>query len=147
MLGRTFSTNPDEITKYTKAYTNGLQSEGVAATLKHFPGHDRKDYRDSHITPVAIMDSYDEWYERQGRIFEECGKAGALSMMIGHYAFPAVDDSNNGIVYVPAPASKKIITGILREKFGYNGVLVTDAVGMGAICDYFDTNLDMYAAI
>ena len=147
MLGRTFSTNPDDITKYTKAYTNGLQSEGVAATLKHFPGHDSKDYRDSHITPVAIMDSYEEWYERQGRIFEECGKAGALSMMIGHYAFPAVDDSNNGIVYVPAPASKKIITGILREKFGYNGVLVTDAVGMGAICDYFDTNLDMYAAI
>lgn len=147
MLGRTFSTNPDDITKYTKAYTDGLQSEGVAATLKHFPGHDSKDYRDSHITPVAIMDSYEEWYERQGRIFEECGKAGALSMMIGHYAFPAVDDSNNGIVYVPAPASKKIITGILREKFGYNGVLVTDAVGMGAICDYFDTNLDMYAAI
>ena len=147
MLGRTFSTNPDEITKYTKAYTNGLQSEGVAATLKHFPGHDSKDYRDSHITPVDMMDSYDEWYERQGRIFEECGKAGALSMMIGHYAFPAVDDSNNGIVYVPAPASKKIITGILREKFGYNGVLVTDAVGMGAICDYFDSNLDMYAAI
>ena len=55
--------------------------------------------------------------------------------------------SNNGIVYVPAPASKKIITGILREKFGYNGVLVTDAVEMGAICDYFDTKLDMYAAI
>lgn len=147
MLGRTFSTNPDDITKYTNAYTKGLQSEGVAATLKHFPGSDSKDYRDSHISPVAIMDSYDEWYERQGRIFEECGKAGALSMMIGHYAFPAVDDSNNGVVYIPAPASKKIVTGILREKFGYNGVLVTDAVEMGAICDYFDTKLDMYAAI
>ncbi|MBO5879718.1 MAG: glycoside hydrolase family 3 protein [Clostridia bacterium] len=147
MLGRTFSTDPDVITKYAVAYTKGMQGEGVAASVKHFPGHDSLDYRDSHIAPVAILDSYDEWYERQGRIFEACAKAGAMSMMVGHTAFPALDDSTNGIVNVPATASKKIITGILREKFGYNGVLVTDAVEMGGICDYFETNLDMYAAI
>ena len=147
MLGRTFSTDPDAIIKYARAHALGIQSEGVAATVKHFPGTDSLDYRDAHITPVAIMDSYDVWYERQGRIFEECAKAGVMSMMVGHTAFPAVDSSTNGTLYVPAPASKKIITGILREKFGYNGVLVTDAVGMGAICDYFDSNVDMYAAI
>ena len=146
-LGRTFSTNPDDIIRYSNAYARGLESEGVASTIKHFPGTDSRDYRDAHITPTAIMDSYDEWYERQGRVFEACAKAGAMSMMVGHSAFPAVDDASNGMLYVPSPASKKIITGILREKFGYDGVLVTDAVGMGAICDYFDSNIDMYAAI
>ncbi len=146
-LGRTFSTDPDKIIEYASAHTAGLQSQSVAATIKHFPGHDSLDYRDSHITPTAILDSYDVWYERQGRVFEECCKRGALSVMVGHTAFPAVDTSKKNGLYVPAPASDKMINGILREKFGYNGVVVTDAVEMGAICDYFDTNLDMYAAI
>ena len=146
-LGRTFSCDPDEIIKYSDAHAKGLQSAGIAATLKHFPGCDSCDYRDAHITPTAILDSYDVWYERQGRVFEECCKRGAYSVMVGHTAFPAVDSSMRNGLYVPAPASSKIINGLLREKFGYNGVVVTDAVEMGAICDYFDTNLDMYIAI
>ena len=146
-LGRTFSCDPDQIIEYARAHADGLQSEKVAASLKHFPGADSLDYRDAHITPTAILDSYDVWYERQGRVFEECCKRGAYSVMVGHTAFPAVDDSSNGTLYLPAPASSKIINGILRDKFGYDGVAVTDAVGMGAICDYFDTNLDMYIAI
>ena len=146
-LGRTFSCDPDKIIEYASAHAAGLQSEGIGATLKHFPGHDSLDYRDAHISPTAILDSYDEWYERQGRVFEECCKRGALSVMVGHTAFPAVDPSIRNGLYVPAPASDKIINGILRDKFGYEGVAVTDAVEMGAICDYFDTNLDMYTAI
>ncbi len=146
-LGRTFSCEPDKIIEYASAHAAGLQSENVAATLKHFPGYDSLDYRDSHITPTAILDSYEVWYERQGRVFEECCKNGAYSVMVGHTAFPAADDSSNGTLSIPAPASSKIINGILRGKFGYDGVVVTDAVGMGAICDYFDTNLDMYTAI
>ena len=146
-LGRTFSCDPDKIIEYASAHAAGLQSEEIGATIKHFPGHDSLDYRDAHISPTAILDSYDVWYERQGRVFEECCKRGALSVMIGHTAFPAVDSSMKNGLYLPAPGSSKIINGILREKFGYEGVAVTDAVGMGAICDYFDTNLDMYTAI
>ena len=146
-LGRTFSCDPDKIIEYASAHAEGLQSEGVAATIKHFPGSDSLDYRDAHITPTSILDSYEVWYERQGRVFEECCKRGAYSVMVGHTAFPAVDSASNGTLCVPAPASEKIVNGILRKKFGYNGVVVTDAVGMGAICDYFDTNLDMYIAI
>lgn len=146
-IGRTFSCDPDKIIEYASAHAAGLQSEGIGATIKHFPGSDSLDYRDAHITPTSILDSYDVWYERQGRVFEECCKRGTLSVMVGHTAFPAVDSSSNGTLCVPAPASSKIVNGILREKFGYDGVVVTDAVGMGAICDYFDTNIDMYAAI
>jgi len=146
-LGRTFSCDPDKIIEYASAHAAGIQAEDVGATLKHFPGCDSRDYRDAHITPTAILDSREEWYERQGRVFEECCKRGAYSVMVGHTAFPAVDPSMKNGLYIPAPASDKIINGILRDEFGYDGVVVTDAVEMGAICDYFDTNLDMYTAI
>lgn len=70
-------------------YIRGVQSEGVAATAKHFPGSDRDEYRDSHFSESIIRQSMEDWYARQGCVFEAAIQAGAYSIMLGHCAFPA----------------------------------------------------------
>ncbi len=129
-LTRTYSDNPDLSCKLVKAYVEGIQAEGVAATVKHFPGADRDDYRDPHISSPAINQSYDEWYERQGRIFQAGIDAGTWSIMTAHLGFRAVDDSEINGNLIPATLSKKIVTDLLKGKMGFNGVVITDSIGM-----------------
>jgi len=145
-LTRGFADNPEDTIKMMTEYINGVQSEGVAATAKHFPGADRDEYRDSHFSDQLLRQSYDEWYERQGCIFQAAIDAGIYSIMIGHIAFPAADDTKIGGRYIPATVSKKIITDLLKEKMGFKGVVVTDAVGMKAITTMFPDPEDFYAA-
>ncbi len=146
-LTRPFSSDPQKIIKLAKAYINGVQSESVAATLKHFPGSDRDDYRDSHFSDKVLSQNYDEWYVRQGVVFKELIDAGVYSVMIGHEAFPAIDDTIIDDKAIPATLSYKIITGLLKEKFGFKGVVITDAVDMRAITGMFDDPEDRYAML
>lgn len=129
-LTRTYSDNPDLSCKLVKAHVQGIQSAGVAATVKHFPGADRDEYRDSHISSPFIHQDYEEWYERQGRIFQAGIDAGVYSIMTAHVGFPAVDDTKINGNIIPATISEKIITGLLKGKMGFKGVVITDAIGM-----------------
>ncbi len=132
---RTFSDDTDKVIKLAKACVRGVKDAGVLTTIKHFPGMDPREYRDSHYSPTAIFYDYDEWYEKQGRAFEAVIKDGNVdTIMIGHSQFPAVDDRlSDAGDYVPSTASDKVINGILREKFGFKGVVVTDAIGMAGL--------------
>lgn len=145
-LTRGFADNPEDTIKMMTEYIKGVQSEGVAATAKHFPGADRDEYRDSHFSDQILRQNYDEWYERQGCIFQAAIDAGVYSIMIGHISFPAADDTKIGGRYIPATVSKKIITDLLKEKMGFKGVVITDAVGMKAITTMFPDPEDFYAA-
>lgn len=144
---RCFSSDPELIGKMLSATVKGMQSEGVYATLKHFPGADKYEFRDSHITDMSINDDFDTWYTRQGVTFEEGFKAGALAVMIQHSAFPAIDDSMLSGKYTPATFSHKIIQGLLKNKMGFNGVVITDAVDMCATHGLFDSKEELYAAL
>jgi len=133
---RSFSDNPDKIIKHAIAAMRGTQSEKVAATIKHFPGQDIYNFRDSHLTSTHLTYTLEDWKKGQGRIFQALIDAGASSMMSTHISFPAVDDEMENGKYVPSTLSKKIIQGLLRDQMGYDGVLITDAIMMAAVTNY-----------
>lgn len=144
---RCFSSDPALSAEMLCATVRGMQAEGTAATIKHFPGADKYEYRDSHFSDMVISDDYDAWYKRQGVIFEAGIRAGAYSVMIQHAAFPAWDDRRIGSRYIPATFSEKIVTGLLKGKMGFSGVVITDAVNMAALSGLFDTKEAFYAAL
>lgn len=133
---RCFSDDPDKIIKHAIAAMRGTESERVAATIKHFPGQDVYNFRDSHLTNTALIYSLEEWEQKQGRVFQALIDAGASTMMSTHTAFPAVDDETVNGNFVPATLSKKIIQGLLRDKMGFQGVLVTDALLMAGLTNF-----------
>ena len=135
-ITRSFSDDPDKIIRHAIAAMRGTQSQKVAATIKHFPGHDVYNFRDSHLTSTYLTYTLEDWKQGQGRIFQALADAGAWSMMTTHTAFPAVDDEMRNGTYVPATLSKKIIQGLLRDQMGFNGVLITDAIMMAALTNY-----------
>ena len=128
---RTFSIDDYERTlRLSKAYMRGMQSEGVAACAKHFPGKDRNDCRDGHFSPCTNGDSMEQWWSEQGKAFQEMIDAGVYSIMPGHHSFPAADDTLINGQYIPTTLSKKIITDLLKDQMGFKGVVITDGIGM-----------------
>lgn len=137
---RSFSPDyPDKMIQMANAHIRGMQSEGVAATAKHFPGADRYDYRDSHFSHSIISSSMEQWWAEQGKIFQSVIDNGVYSVMIGHVAFPAYDDSVIKGEYRPATVSKRLITDLLKGEMGFDGVVVTDSVAMAGITSFYDT--------
>jgi beta-N-acetylhexosaminidase len=124
---RSFGEDPATVGRLTAAMVKGLQSSGVAATLKHFPGKGEAEV-DPHIElPVLDLD-----LERLNRVefapFRAGIEAGARFVMIGHYGLPAVTGDRR----LPTSASSAVMQGVLRDQLGFEGVIVTDALDMGA---------------
>lgn len=137
-VNRGFSDDPEKVSRLAVAAIRGMQSVGVAAATKHFPGYDPYEFRDNHYSATQISLSLEEWEKTQGKTFQAAIDGGTYSIMSGHMAFPAVDDEMVNGEYVPATASKKILTGLLREKMGFKGVIVADAIDMAALSAMFD---------
>jgi beta-N-acetylhexosaminidase len=139
---RSFSSNPELVAKLGIQTIKGLQSQNVAATTKHFPGHGDTAV-DSHYGLPLVP--YDKERLRSVELvpFQKAIDAGVDMMMTAHVQFPAFDDTtyiskkNGQEIMVPATLSKKVITGLLREEMGFDGVVVTDALNMKAIADHF----------
>jgi beta-N-acetylhexosaminidase len=124
---RSFGEDPAEVSRLTAAMVKGLQSSGVAATLKHFPGKGEAQV-DPHLElPVLDLD-----LERLNRVefapFRAGIEAGARFVMIGHYGLPAI----TGNRHLPSSASSAVLRGLIRDQLGFEGVIVTDALDMGA---------------
>ena len=146
-LTRGFSSDIELTKQMVNAYIKGIQSENVAATLKHFPGADKDEYRDPHFCDATINQSMEEWWERQGCIFQSAIDAGAYSIMITHDSFPACDDTQIDGRYLPSTISKKVITDLLKEKMGFKGVVITDAIEMRALTSMFSTREDFISTL
>lgn len=129
--------DPERMVTLANSYIRGLQSVGVAATAKHFPGGDRYEYRDSHYVNARIFSSEEEWWSEQGKIFQGVLDDGVYSVMISHHAFPAVDDTKVKGKYLPATLSYKIITELLKEKMGFKGVVITDSIAMAGLVSFY----------
>ena len=132
---RTFGSDLERVKAMTAAYTEAVQSCGVAACAKHFPG-DGVDYRDQHLHPSVNSLCAEDWYESYGAVYENLFSHGLMSVMVGHIAQPHVArDLCPGLspeeAMLPASLSKPLLTGVLREKFGFNGLITTDATIMG----------------
>ena len=141
---RPFSNEHDALIRYAAAYIKGMQSENVAATIKHFPGADPKETRDGHIVSTHLRTSYDDWKKNQGRVFKELIDAGVYAVMATTRAFPAIDDTKVMGTYLPATLSYKIVTELLKEEMGFEGVVITDDVTMGGYTTFF-SHEDLYA--
>lgn len=136
-LGRKFSDNPDLVIDLAKAQNRGIQSQNVAATLKHFPGEDEMEYRDPHVSESIMRLTKEDWFKRQGRVYRECINDGVYSIMVGHQSFPAVDNTKINGSYIPSTISYKVVTELLKGEMGFKGVVITDAIGMEGLCAMF----------
>lgn len=123
---RSVSRDPVVAGKITAAYIRGMQSENMIATAKHFPG-DGFDDRDQHLCTTVNPLSFNEWKKKSGSVLKKAFTEGAVrTVMLGHIALPSIDPSGK-----PATLSEKIATGLLKKKMGFEGLVITDAVGMG----------------
>lgn len=135
---RSFSSSPELAGRLGAAYINGLHSEGVAAAAKHFPGHGDTS-TDSHTGLPLISKTYDELKNFELLPFAEGIAAGADIIMTAHIQFPNIEKqtyksiSTGEQISLPATLSKTIITDILRGDLGFDGVVTTDAMNMGAL--------------
>ena len=117
----------------------GMQDNGLAACAKHFPG-DGLDYRDQHIVTTNNTLSFDEWKKKSGKVFEEVIKSGVYSVMSGHITLPSYQKEifGNGMK-LPATLSHELIENLLKKEMGFDGVVVTDALGMGGFNGWYKT--------
>lgn len=134
---RTCGSNQERVQRFTQKYVEAVQACGMAACAKHFPG-DGVDYRDQHLHPTYNSLSAENWYESYGAIYRNLIAHDLLSVMVGHIVQPNVAmEINPALTFadcLPASLSKEMLTGVLREKLGFNGVITTDATIMGGFC-------------
>ncbi|WP_078549581.1 glycoside hydrolase family 3 protein [Litchfieldia alkalitelluris] len=129
---RTFGDNAEQVIKMAKRYMDAAKEEGVAVSIKHFPG-DGVDERDQHLLTSVNSLTVEEWDNSFGKVYQELIDYGAQTVMVGHIAQPAYAQKLNPELDdkpVPATLSKELVTGLLREKLGFNGLAITDASQM-----------------
>ncbi|MER7976182.1 glycoside hydrolase family 3 protein [Streptomyces sp. NPDC095817] len=137
---RSFGADPDAVAGLVAAEVKGYQSSAVAATAKHFPGHGDTAV-DSHFGFPVITHTREVWEKLDAVPFRAAIRAGIDSIMTAHIMVPALDPAGD-----PATLSHPILTGILRGELGYDGVVVTDALGMeGVRTKYGDDRVPVLA--
>ncbi|MEV0783339.1 glycoside hydrolase family 3 protein [Streptomyces sp. NPDC050423] len=137
---RSFGSDPQSVAGMVAAQVKGYQSAGIASTAKHFPGHGDTS-TDSHTGLPVINHTREQWAELDEPPFRAAIAAGIDSIMTAHIVVPALDPSED-----PATLSRPILTGILREELGYEGVVVTDSLGMeGVRTKYGDKRVPVLA--
>ncbi len=131
---RTFGSDPDKVLANASTFVRTIQKYGVAASCKHYPG-DGVDFRDQHLHPTYNDLSAEEWYATYGKIYQTLIDEGLMSVMVGHIVQPniirAVNSNATEADMLPGSQSREMLTGVLRNQFGFNGVIITDATIMG----------------
>jgi len=151
---RSFGEDPHEVARYVAAFVRGLESEGVLATAKHFPGHG-----DTHVDSHRSLPLLDVTRERLEQVelvpFRAAIAAGVSSVMVGHLGVPCIDATPAPVraqfenaygtfaaevphhATIPATLSKPVID-LLRRELGFDGLVITDAMDMGGLAAHFD---------
>ncbi|GGO88751.1 glycoside hydrolase family 3 protein [Wenjunlia tyrosinilytica] len=124
---RSFGADPKAVASLVGAQVDGYQRAGLASTAKHFPGHGDTG-TDSHYDLPVINHSLEEWNRVDAPPFRAAVAHRIDSIMTAHILVPALDPSGD-----PATLSGPILTGVLRRQLGYNGVVVTDSLGMAGV--------------
>ncbi len=145
---RSLSDDPDIAIPLAKAIVKGVQAAGVAATAKHFPGTDDKESVDPHLAPVNNKISKEKWDATNGKVYSELFKDGVMSVMMGHQNLVCYQTEKVNGKYLPSTMSKEIATDLLKEKLGFEGVIVTDALIMGGFtgADGINNQVKSFAA-
>jgi len=128
---RAYGRDPDRVARLGAAAIRGFAEAGILATAKHFPGHGET-LADSHQTLPESPQSSARWRAVEFVPFRQAIQAGVPAVMVAHLSCPALDPGS------PSSLSRPIITGILREELGYDGVVVSDDLEMEAIAARLD---------
>lgn len=123
---RSFGDDPDYVSSLGAAMIQGLQSEGVLATAKHFPGHGDTS-GDSHFSTPVVTHSRDRLNAVELKPFQAAINVGVGAVMTGHVTYTVLDDRN------PATLSHAVLHRLLREEMGFSGLVITDAMDMHAV--------------
>ena len=134
---RTYGSDPAFVAAAGEAFVREVQSHGMATSVKHFPG-DGCDERDQHLVTSINSLSCEEWDNTYGMVYRRVIAAGALTVMVGHIMQPAYSRAlSPGIRdedILPASLAPELLRGLLREKLGFNGLIITDASTMAGMC-------------
>lgn len=128
---RAFGSDPQLVGEMAAGVVEGIEGAGVSACLKHFPGLGSA-AEDTHDGRVEINKTADELRDVDFQPFSAGIEAGADFVMVSHASVPALDEDN-----VPSSLSKKVITDTLRGELGFEGIVITDALDMAAITEYY----------
>jgi len=124
---RSFGTDPTVVATMVGAAVDGLQAAGVAAAVKHWPGHGATPVDSHQLLPTLDIDRT-LWEQRERVPFAEAIDRDVAIVLVGHLALPQFDPSG-----APATVSPPLIDGLLRQELGFDGVVMTDALNMGAV--------------
>ena len=139
---RSISSDPKLVGELGSEVVKGIQDQGVSAAIKHFPGHGDTE-TDSHLGLPVVDKTYEEVEKLELVPFKKAADDGVDMIMTAHISYPklekdtAISKKDGSVVGIPATLSDDIITGIIREKMNYDGIVITDAMKMQAIADHF----------
>ena len=134
---RSFGTSPNLVANMCTSLGKGLEDNGIIATYKHFPGHGDT-ATDSHTSLPVINKTYTELLNNELIPFKKAIENDAKIIMVAHIAFPSLTGNNT-----PSSLSKEVITDLLKNKLGYDGLVITDALNMGALTNNY-TDEEIY---
>ncbi|TNJ66744.1 beta-N-acetylhexosaminidase [Paenibacillus hemerocallicola] len=130
---RSYGESPELVGEYGVRAIRGLQEAGVTATAKHFPGHGDTDV-DSHLDLPTIAHGRERIYGIELAPFVRAIEEGIDAIMSSHIYFPSFETEKR-----PVTLSRNVLTGLLREELGFDGVIMTDCMEMKAIADHYGT--------
>lgn len=137
---RAFGTSAEAVARRALAFARGLGAAGVLSCGKHFPGHGDT-HTDSHLELPRIDHGWDRLEEVELLPFRRAAAAGLPMIMTAHVVFAALDPAR------PATLSEQVVTGLLRDRLGYRGVIVSDDLDMRAIVDHMGIDAAAVAAV
>lgn len=128
---RSFGSDTNLVSRMALSVSKGIEDNGVVSTFKHFPGHGDTSV-DSHTSLPIVTKTFDELCDLEFVPFKKAIDFGAKMIMTAHVALPNVSGDNT-----PATMSKKVVTGILRDFFEFDGVVISDALNMKALTNNY----------
>ncbi|MBR3036577.1 MAG: glycoside hydrolase family 3 protein [Lachnospiraceae bacterium] len=140
---RTYGSDPETVIRCAREYIRACEEEKMLYSIKHFPG-DGVDECDQHILTSVNSLSQEDWDRTYGTVYRTLIEDGARAVMAGHIALPAYQEKEK---YLPASLSEELLTGLLRKKLGFNGLILTDATPMVGFCAAMERRLAVPKAI
>lgn len=131
MAGRSYGAEAGAVSGFVSAMVRGLEDQKVTACLKHFPGIGSST-QDTHNGMASSDRTEEQFRAEEFPVFQAGIEAGARMVMVGHMAAPALTGDKEPCIF-----SRRLVTEILREEMGYDGVILTDALDMAAISSYY----------
>jgi len=128
---RCFATEPEKVAEFGVAYLQGVQEAGVLACAKHFPGHGDTNV-DSHLALPVVDKPEEVVWNRELVSFRAAIAAGVKGIMSAHVVFPAFEPER-----IPGTVSRNVITGLMRKRLGFEGIILSDGMEMNAVMDLF----------